>query len=94
MGGCCLCIQLTRGGNFITTPSSLNKSDKNVGNEGCIGKSETSSENSPRKVFQNAYIGYHLKVDHWTGFEVAELNSIRHRNVANFQTSWKHVGLF
>ena len=50
---------------YIITPSSLKKREKNV------GKSEKSPENSPRKVFQNAYITYTtyigrgLEVDHW-----------------------------
>jgi hypothetical protein len=42
----------------IITPSSLKKRDKSVGNVGNVGKSEKSPENSPRKVFQNAYIAY------------------------------------
>ena len=42
----------------INTPSSLKKRDKSVGNVGNVGKSEKSPENSPRKVFQNAYIAY------------------------------------
>ena len=54
-----MCIQLTRGGVlYIITPSSLKKRDKSVGNVGNVGKSEKSPENSPRKVFQNAYITY------------------------------------
>ena len=43
---------------YIITPSSLKKRDKSVGNVGNVGKSEKSPENSPRKVFQNAYIAY------------------------------------
>ena len=39
-------------------PSSLKKIDKSVGNVRNVGKSEKSSENFPRKVFQNAYISY------------------------------------
>ena len=56
---------------YINTPSSLKKRDKSVGNIGNVGKSEKSPENSPRKVFQNAYIAYTsyigrgLEVDHW-----------------------------
>ena len=71
MGVCRLCIQLTRGGVlYINTPSSLKKRDKSVGNVGNVGKSEKSPENSPRKVFQNAYItyttyiGWGLEMDH------------------------------
>ena len=57
--GGCLCIQLTRGfALYINTPSSLKKKDNSVGNVGNVGKSEKSPENSPRKVFQNAYIAY------------------------------------
>ena len=68
MGGCRLCIQLTRGfALYIITPFSLKKREKSVGN---VGKSEKSPENSPRKVLQNAYITYTtyigrgLEVDH------------------------------
>ena len=74
VGVCRLCIQLIRGcALYIKTPSSLKKRDKsvgNVGNVGNVGKSEKSPENSPRKVFQNAYIAYTtyigrgLEVDH------------------------------
>ena len=32
--------------------------EKSVGNVGNVGKFEKSPENSPRKVFQNAYIAY------------------------------------
>jgi hypothetical protein len=54
-----LCIQLIRGVVlYIITPSSLKKRDNSVGNVGNVGKSEKSPENSPRKVFQNAYIAY------------------------------------
>ena len=54
--GVCLCIQLIRGfALYIIIPSSLKKRDKSVGN---VGKSEKSPENSPRKVFQNAYTDY------------------------------------
>ena len=57
--GGCLCIQLIRGDAlYIITPSSLKKRDNSVGNVGNVGKSEKSPENSPRKVFQNAYIAY------------------------------------
>ena len=45
----------TRDCLYIVTPSSLKKKDNSVGN---VGKSEKSPENSPRKVFQNAYITY------------------------------------
>ena len=52
----------TRGLLCIITPSSLKKVkeeiEKSVGNVGNVGKSEKSPENSPRKVFQNAYIAY------------------------------------
>ena len=48
----------TRGYLYIITPSSLKKRDNSVGNVGNVGKSEKSPENSPRKVFQNAYIAY------------------------------------
>jgi len=72
MGGCRLCIQLTRGfALYIITPSSLKKREKSVGNVGNVGKSEKSPENPPRKVLQNAYITYTtcfgrvLEVDHW-----------------------------
>ena len=72
MVGSGLCIQLIRGfALYIITPSSLKKRDKSVGNVGNVGKSEKSPENSPRKVFQNAYIAYTtyigrgLEVDHW-----------------------------
>jgi hypothetical protein len=72
VGVCRLCIQLIRGsGLYINTPSSLKKRDKSVGNVGNVGKSEKSTENSPRKVFQNAYIAYTtyigrwLEMDHW-----------------------------
>ena len=59
MVGGCLCIQLIRGfALYIITPSSLKKRDKSVGNVGNVAKSEKSPENSPRKVFQNAYITY------------------------------------
>ena len=58
-GVCRLCIQLIRGfALYIITPSSLKKRDNSVGNVGNVGKSEKSPENSPRKVFQNAYIAY------------------------------------
>ena len=51
-----LCILLIRGfALYIIIPSSLKKRDKSVGN---VGKSEKSPENSPRKVFQNAYTDY------------------------------------
>ena len=67
-----MCIQLIRGCVlYINTPSSLKKRDKSVGNVGNVGKSEKSPENSPRKVFQNAYIAYTtyiglgLEMDHW-----------------------------
>ena len=72
MDGGCLCIQLTRGDVLdINTPSSLKKKDNSVGNVGNVGKSEKSPENSPRKVFQNAYIAYtaytdiDLELHHW-----------------------------
>ena len=72
MVGGSLCIQLIRGGAlYIITPSSLKKRDNSVGNVGNVGKSEKSPENSPRKVFQNAYIayttyiGWGLELDHW-----------------------------
>ena len=45
----------------INTPSSLKKrenSEGKVGKVGNVGKSEKSPENSPGKVFQNAYIAY------------------------------------
>ena len=48
----------TRVALYIITPSSLKKRDNSVGNVGNVGKSEKSPENSPRKVFQNAYIAY------------------------------------
>ena len=67
-----MCIQLIRGDALYNiTPSSLKKRDNSVGNVGNVGKSEKSPENSPRKVFQNAYIayttyiGWGLEVDHW-----------------------------
>ena len=57
-----LCILLIRGvALYIITPSSLKKKDNSVvsvGSVGSVGKSEKSPENSPRKVFQNAYIAY------------------------------------
>ena len=54
-----MCIQLIRGDVlYIINPSSLKKRDKSVGSVGNVGKSEKSPENSPRKVFQNAYIAY------------------------------------
>ena len=58
----------TRGALYIMTPSSLKKRDNSVGS---VGKSEKSPENSPRKVFQNAYTDYItyidwlLEVDYW-----------------------------
>ena len=70
-----LCILLIRGvALYIITPSSLKKKDNSVvsvGSVGSVGKSEKSPENSPRKVFQNAYIAYttytdiDLELHHW-----------------------------
>ena len=67
-----MCIQLTRGfALYINTPSSLKKKDNSVVSVGSVGKSEKSPENSPRKVFQNAYIAYttytdiDLELHHW-----------------------------
>ena len=67
-----MCILHIRGyALYIITPSSLKKRDYSVGNVGNVGKSEKSPENSPRKVFQNAYIayttyiGWGLEVDYW-----------------------------
>ena len=79
-----MCIQLIRGfALYIITPSSLKKRDKSVGNVGNVGKSEKSPENSPRKVFQNAYIAYTtyiglgLEMDHW--LDTVPLHSARSR---------------
>ena len=67
-----LCILLIRGvALYIITPSSLKKKDNSVVSVGSVGKSEKSPENSPRKVFQNAYIAYttytdiDLELHHW-----------------------------
>ena len=49
----------------------VKEGEKSVGSVGSVGKSEKSPENSPRKVFQNAYIAYTtyiglgLEMDHW-----------------------------
>ena len=88
MGVCRLCIQLIRGfALYIITPSSLKKRDKSVGNVGNVGKSEKSPENSPRKVFQNAYIAYTtyiglgLEMDHW--LDTVPLHSARSAVLVN-----------
>ena len=53
----------TRVSLYINTPSSLKKRDNSVGNVGNVGKSEKSPENSPRKVFENAYIACTIYTD-------------------------------
>jgi hypothetical protein len=81
VGRGCLCIQLIRGAAlYIITPSSLKKREKNVGN---VGKSEKSPENFPRKVFQNAYIGKGLEVDHW--LDTVPLHSARTAVLVNMR---------
>ena len=85
-----MCIQLIRGfALYIITPSSLKKRDKSVGNVGNVGKSEKSPENSPRKVFQNAYIAYTtyiglgLEMDHW--LDTVPLHSARSAVLVNIR---------
>ena len=85
-----LCIQLTRGGIlYIITPSSLQKRDKSVGNVGNVAKSEKSPENSPIKVFQNAYITYTtyigrgLEMDH--RLDTVPLHSARSAVLVNIR---------
>ena len=57
MGAACA-SSLYEGVSIYYYPSSLKKKDISVGSVGNVGKSEKSPENSPRKVFQNAYIAY------------------------------------
>ena len=73
----------TRGLLYIITPSSLKKRENSVGSVGNVGKSEKSPENSPRKVFQNAYIGKGLEVDHW--LDTVPLHSARTAVLVNMR---------
>ena len=74
---------------YIKNPSSLKKKDISVGSVGNVGKSEKSPENSPRKVFQNAYIayttyiGWGLEVDHW--LDTVPLHSARSAVLVNIR---------
>ena len=79
----------TRGALYTITPSSLKKRDNSVGSVGSVGKSEKSPENSPRKVFQNAYtdyitdIGWLLEVDYW--LDTVPLHSARTAVLVNIR---------
>ena len=70
-------------------PPSLKKRDRNVDSVGNVGKSEKSPENSPRKVFQNAYITYTtyigrgLEMDH--RLDTVPLHSARSAVLVNIR---------
>ena len=82
----------TRGCLIYYYPSSFKKRDKSVGNVGNVAKSEKSPENSPRKVFQNAYITYTtyigrgLEMDH--RLDTVPLHSARSAVLVNI---WKFL---
>ena len=88
MGAACA-SSLYEGVSIYYYPSSLKKKDISVGSVGNVGKSEKSPENSPRKVFQNAYIayttyiGWGLEVDHW--LDTVPLHSARSAVLVNIR---------
>ena len=54
-----------RDGLVSITLCSFKKRDNSLGKVGNVGKSEKSVENSPRKIFQNAYTNIGVEPQHW-----------------------------